>query len=1082
VLFTDLVGSTDLMTQVGEPAFDKLRRAHFAALRAAIARTGGDEIKTTGDGVMVVFGSAAEAVDCAVAMQQAVDRQARTSTAPLAMRVGVALGDVTFEDDDVFGTPVVEAARLVAAARNGQILATSVVQVVAGGRTAAFFVDLGRLELKGLPQSIPVCEVGWEPLPQSPVPLPALLTDIGRIFVGREHDVERLEQLWKEAAAGEVRVALLAGEPGVGKTRLAGELAGTVHAEGGAVLAGRCDEDLGVPYQPFLEALRYFVEHVPPDGLREGLGRHGGELVRLVPELGERLRDLPAPLRSDPETERYRLFDAVAAWLASASGEAPLLLVLDDLQWAAKPTLLLLRHVVRSPEPKRLLVVATYRDTELDHDHPLLAVLADLRRQGSVERFSLLGLDQSGVAAFVAQASGQALDDDALSLARAIHLETEGNPFFVREVLRHLTETQAVVRRGDVWSTRLPVEELGIPEGVREVVGKRLARLSEEANRVLRMAAVVGAEFEPELVRAAGAFDEEELISALEEATAARLVIESASRRYRFAHALVRDTLYNGLSAMRRVALHRRVAEGIEAIHAATLDDHLPALAHHWARASAPAAETHKAVAYATRAGGRALAQLAHDEAATYYRQALDLLPADGEADGQHVELLISLGEAQRRAGDPSHRDTLLEAAQLARQRDDADALGRAALANTRGHLTTNVGIVDDAKVAMLEAAIAAVGDRALPSRARLLATLGLELVFSGDWRRCLALSDEALALARSLNDPETLASVLVARFFPAQVPDLLEERLANTAELLTAAEAASDPALATTAHLLRGRAAFEASHLEEAQRSFDTADRLSAELGQPALRYRVVYPLASWHIALGRFPEAERLISEAREMGHASGQPEADRHSAWQLWCLGFAQGRLDDEVISLLEAEASRVHLPMNDSLLALAACEMGRDHEARAALDRHTSTPVPFNLWWLLATTNWAAVAAHLGDTTHAERLAALLRPYAGQAVPLMTLPTPCVAHSLGLLSTTLGRYDEAETWFPTAAATHERLGAAHWLTLTRLEWARMLLARRATGDAERARELLGQALLTARELGLEHLERRAVALLE
>lgn len=191
-------------------------------------------------------------------------------------------------------------------------------------------------------------------------------------------------------------------------------------------------------------------------------------------------------------------------------------------------------------------MVGTYRDTELDHDHPLLEVLADLRRQRGVERFSLIGLDESGVADFVAQASGQALDDDALSLARAIHLETEGNPFFVREVLRHLAETDAVVRHGDGWSTRLPIEELGIPEGVREVVGKRLARLSGEANRVLRTAAAVGAEFEPELVRAAGGFNEEALITALEEATGARLVIESTSGRYRFAHALVRDTLYNG--------------------------------------------------------------------------------------------------------------------------------------------------------------------------------------------------------------------------------------------------------------------------------------------------------------------------------------------------------------------------------------------------------------------------------------------------------------------------------------------------------------------------------------------------------
>jgi class 3 adenylate cyclase/tetratricopeptide (TPR) repeat protein len=1080
VLFTDLVGSTELRSRLGEDSADELRRRHDVLLTEAVARNRGRVVKGLGDGIMATFAGASDAVAAAVAIQQAVDRLNRSAQTlvPLEVRVGVSAGDVTAEDDDVHGTPVIEAARLCGVAAGGEILASEMVRWLARSSAGATFTAVGSIELKGLPEPVPAVRIGWEPLASS-LPLPALLTDVGRIFVGRDAESDRLGLLWKEAAAGERRVALLAGEPGVGKTRLAAELAARVHDEGAAVLAGRCDEDLGVPYQPFVEVLRHFVDHTV--ALEERLGRYGGELTRLVPELADRVGGLSPPLSSDPETERYRLFDAVAAWLATVSADQPLLLVLDDLQWAAKPTLLLLRHVVRSPERARLLVVGTYRDTELDHDHPLLEVLADLHRQPGVERCPLTGLDQSGVAAFVAQASGQALDDDALALARAIHLETEGNPFFVREVLRHLAETEAVVRRGAGWSTRLPIEELGIPEGVREVVGKRLARLSGEANKALRAAAVVGAEFEPDLVRAAGGFEEEELISGLEEATASRLVIESAGGRYRFAHALVRDTLYNGLSAMRRVALHRRVAEGIEAIHPAALDDHLPALAHHWARAGAPAAETHKAVAYATRAGDRALAQLAHDEAAAYYRQALDLLRSDGAGDGQRVELLISLGEARRRAGDPAHRETLLEAAQLARERGDDDALGRAALANTRGEHMTTFLVVDQEKVAMLEAAVAAVGDRDLRTRARLLATLGLELVFSGDWRRCLALSDEALALARSLEDPRTLAAVLVARFFPTYVPGLLEERLANTAELLTAVEAAADPALVTAAYALRGRAAFEAAKVEEAERCFALADRLSAGLGQPALRFRVVYPLAGRAMAAGRFPEAERLLREARELGYASGQQDVDWIFALQLWCLRLNQGRLDDEVVSLLEAEDRRRHVPVNDSMRAVAACALGRDGDAAAALDGQPSTPAPFDVYWLLVMTNWAVVAAHLGATEHAERLLAVLHPYAGQAVPLLVVPTPSVAHHLGLLATTLGRHKEAETWLAAASATHERLGAPHWLARTHLEQARMLLARRAAGDAERARELLEVGRHTARELGLVDVERQTVELL-
>jgi class 3 adenylate cyclase len=607
VLFTDLVGSTALRSRLGEDAAEELRRDHDRLIASAVEANRGRLVKHLGDGVMATFTGASGALAASVAMQQALDRHNRsgTSDAPrLEIKIGISAGDVAFEGEDCFGTPVIEAARLCAAAGGGRILVTEIVRALAGSTEGHKFAPVGALDLKGLPAPVPACEVNWSPLPGPLLPMPGVLTRAGRIFVGRDEELGRLLGRWKEATVGDRRLALLAGEPGIGKTRLAVELAGQVREMGGVVLAGRCDEDLGVPYQPFVEALRHYVtcagEH--------RLGRYAGDLTRLLPELPDLVAGLSEPLRSDPETERYRLFDALVAWLADVSAEAPVLLVLDDLHWAAKPTLLLLRHVLRSPDPLRLLVVGTYRDSEVGRGHPLSDLLAELRRDGEVERLSISGLDAAGVTAFIEAAAGHSLDDEEeQELPRVVWRETEGHPFFVAEVLRHLSESRAIEHQDGRWVLRADLGELRIPEGVRDVVGRRLSHLAKSTNELLAVAAVVGLEFEPAVVERAGGVGEDELLTALDEATAARLLVEVPGPRYRFGHALVRAALYEELTGARRVALHRRVAQAIESLHTHALDDHLPSLAHHWARAAAPAADTLRAIDYATRAGDRAV-------------------------------------------------------------------------------------------------------------------------------------------------------------------------------------------------------------------------------------------------------------------------------------------------------------------------------------------------------------------------------------------------------------------------------------------------------------------------------------------
>ena len=929
-------------------------------------------------------------------------------------------------------------------------------------------------------------QVDWEPAAQSPVPLPTFLTDIGKIFVGRDGELERLNQLWKEAAAGERRVAFLAGEPGVGKTRLAAELARRVHDEGATVLAGRCDEDLGVPYQPFVEALRHFADHAPD--LEQRLGRYGGELARLVPELGD-LSGLAAPIRSDPEMERYRLFDAVAAWLTATSSEEPLLLVLDDIQWAAKPTLLLLRHIVRVGDG-RILVLGTYRDTELTHDHPLVEVVADLRRQGGVDRVSLAGLDDAGVAALVEQAAGSALDEAGVALARAVYEETEGNPFFVREVLRHLVETGAVERQDGSWITRRPVDELGIPEGVRDVIGRRLARLSSETNHALRVAAVVGPQFELGVVQAAGDLPEEALLAAVEEAAESRLVTEISATRFRFAHALVRTTLYESLTTARQVNLHRKTAEAIETIHASALDDYVPTLAHHWAKASAPVTDATRAVEYARRAGDGALAQLANDEAARYYASGLDLLDASGvdPADPRRLDLLIGRGEAERRAGDPRYRETLLDAARLAAQLHDASALARAALGNTLGHMWTAF-TVDKDRIEVLESAIEAVGEDDLKVRARLLATFGLELAWQPDPTRRVALSEEALRIVRGLDDAATLAHILLAREYTISDPSNVEERFDATNELLVIAERLGDPVLASRALSLRFKVAMERADVDEAERSLVRNEALVADLGQPALAYFALHHRAALAVLRGD-PDADEKLIAADELGQAIATPEilsAPKVFSWsRRYLLRVEQGRVD-EVSDFIRGMLDRVPLQFfMRAVFGKIRLEAGEPGIANEALDDFVGAGFVHprhSLAWLIFMVESAWSVARLGRKDCVPFLRSAMEPYADQIVigAFAGWIGGSVSLYLGMLATTAGDYNQAEAEFAAAAVSHDRIRAPIWLARTRLEWARMLFARGEAADIQRAHELVLQARATAQEYSLIKLEQEAVELL-
>ena len=1078
VLFTDLVGSTELLASLGESAFDGLRRDHFAALRRVVTRHGGKEVKTLGDGILATFASASGAVAAAVAAQQAAGRHS------LSLRVGLATGDVAFEDDDVFGTPVVEAARLVAAARPGQILATALVRGMAGGRSPAGFVDLGVHELKGLAEPVAVCEVAWAPEPgvAEAVPLPGVLTGGGQVFVGRESEIERLARMWKEVLGGDRRLALVAGEPGIGKTRLAAELAAAVRSDGGLVLAGRCDEDMGVPYQPFVEALRHYVTHAPDPRL----GRFPGELTRLVPDLTDLVPGLPEPLRSDPDTERYRLFDALGSWLSDVSADTPVLVVLDDLHWAAKPTVLLLRHVMRSDVPLRLLVVATYRDTDVGRGHPLSEGLADLRLLQGVDCLSLTGLDQVGVGAFLETLAGHAIDgEDGESLIREVWKETEGNPFFVGEMLRHLSESGSFTRHDDRWV--ITVEDLGIPQGVRDVVGRRLSRLSDQANRTLAVAAVAGLEFEPAVVRATAGLGEEDLAVALDEALAAHLVVEVPGiiPRNRFAHALVRATLYDEQNAARKVMLHRKVAEAIETVHAGALDAHLPALAHHCARSAVSPSETARAIDYAAQAGDRALAQLAPQEAVVFYRSALELLTSAGGPvdEDRRSDLVISLGDAQQRAGDPEHRETLLAAAREAQQRGDGSRLIRAALANHRGSFSS-AGEVDAERVAMLEAALEAAGDGDDLLRSRLLSQLVMEQTWVAGAEQRQRQSAEALALARRAGDPEVLIRAINSRVFAIWHPSSVRERLALGEEALSIGAEGLDPAQRL---LTMTRASFARMEVGDGA-GFDgilaLMEAAISDVLHPYQRCIALLKLGTGRLMHGDIEAAERFCDRGAAVGEASGVLDTAVYVLVQRFGIAYERGRLEPWMVGPLTVLAEGLALPAFQVILGVLHDELGQTAEAAAVLDQlvESGFGLPPDLNWGPSLALAATLCHHLHHERGAAAIHQLIEPYSDLAAGHSLLFAGGFSHALGLLATTLGHYDEADARFAAALAMHERLDAPVWQARTRLEWGRMLLQRGSSGDGERARELLGQALDFGRHLPQPIIEARAAAALQ
>jgi tetratricopeptide (TPR) repeat protein len=873
-------------------------------------------------------------------------------------------------------------------------------------------------------------------------------------LLGRDAELGALEGALGDARAGHGRLFLLVGEPGIGKTRLADELCARAPADV-RVLWGRCWEAEGAPaYWPWVEILRPLVEEEDATRLAAALGSAAAALATLLPELRGRLPGLPADAPGASDAARFALYDAIARFLRAAAARAPLLLVLDDLHVADRPSLRLLSFIARGLRGARILIVATCRDADARLGPEAATLLAEVEREG--QRFPLRRLRHDEVAALLAGASGAAAEP---ALVDAIVQATEGTPLFVTEVVR------LVVAHGLGAGEGL-VHRVLVPDGVQPTIRGHLARVSDATRAALRVAAVVGREFSVRLLEAAHADPAGALGAALAEAEQAGLVATlDGGARYRFNHILIRETIYKDLGAAERARLHAAVGAALEATSAAGDPDRLSELAHHFGRAGLRA-DPSRAVRYARAAGERALSAYAHEEAAGHFQHALEALPPGDDVATRRTraELRLAQADAHQRGGERARATTACdEAAALARTLGDAELLGRIAL---RRGAEYAFAFVDPALVGMLEEALTGTPGRT-PLRARLMARLAAARQPAPNVDEPIALAREAVALARALNDRPTLAAVLRDARAAYLAMDDLDERLALDLETLALGYETGDK-LATLEALRRlAGERIEQGELDAALGHIDQLDRLADELRQGHRRWWTLGLRASIASLRGGFAEAEQLLDEADAVATVSGDPNGPAmaglfrvsHAWTSMRPDQLARGRAD--VLRALSARGFA-----DDQIFSVivdVGLTVDRD-EARALLHR-----LPFERYHPRFNGQhlMAFLVARAGQTDALPVMYQRLHAWASR-FPCATGCQGSYSGVLGMMAEAMGRTEEARRHFAHALAENRRIGARPEVARVASEYARFLNS--AGGAASEAAALRAEALAIARELGM------------
>ncbi len=802
-----------------------------------------------------------------------------------------------------------------------------------------------------------------------------------------------------------------------------------------------------------MQVVRGLTDGAEPKALAGWLGAGAAEIAQIAPELREKVGGLPALPSAEltqPEMARFRLFDSLVSFLRKAAEAQPLLIVLDDLHAADPTSLTLLVALAHQVRAMRMVVIATYREVEVKHQPEIAALISDAERDGTV--FPLRGLEAPDIHEFLERVQGVSASDPLVEQLREI---TEGNLFFLHEVVRQMTLQGQIDGDHEINAKRL-----GVTRGVSDFIKKLAQPLSKEARRALDVASVIGREFTLDALEAASGAPAGDLVELLDEAISLDLIDElpGAPKRYTFRHALIREALYDALPAATRRRLHRAIAEAVRAMGGRV--EPAAEIAYHYCQArGADTAEL--AIEYSRQASRIAGETLAYEEAASHLRNAIEAMHLKRNGDERlHAELLCELGEAQVRSGDLADgRRTCLGAADLARRANEPDLFARAIVTGGRG--VSNSGVTDDGLVHLLNEALQRLGEADSPLRAQALARVGVELYWS-DQKQSVVLCQQAVEMARRLDDPHTMIIALWGRHLSRRDPDGLEQRLADGREVIEIAEHENERDFALEASYYRLADLIEAGEIDAFEKGVREYLVAEARLRDRFKRGLILQSMQA--LMGGRLPEAATLAQQAFVAGQQSGRPLAlntflvqHGHAMWELGRLGELEAPLRAFVARNPLIVFGRVGLLM--SLLQLGRVDEARAEFESLAKDEFRAVPRDWN--WIPSMFALAEHCAELGAVRHAGPLYSLLSPYAARNAALGNGYTyGSVAYALGRLAALLGRKAEAEAHLEAALVANRKNRNQAWVAHVQFELASLLVHRE--GEARERGERLLEAV--------------------